>query len=335
MSVSPPSRNHRRKHSGSRAIKAIAVAAFLGCSFLFLQGRLEASVTVNYTAQSGQRNVLDSGGNLIPEGQEVRIGFFDPGFDIDGNAGDLAALDDAWNPFDSTTIRAVQNLPSRFSATSPGLCDSQFNSKPIHLWILMTEDGSPPLPDYSNVSEYGVFASSAGSWFFPLHNSPPGLNTTQINSNQVDHVEGGQGLIEAMSLRLLPNPNPPTLSYDLWAQSSFPAETPGSDRLREADPDCDGINNLLEFYSGTDPLEADSAEDGIRIEEGNAVFTFRRSKRVDASMGVVQTSPDLINWQISPLEPEVITDFETHEVLQVTFPPAPSGKAFIRLRVED
>jgi hypothetical protein len=319
----------------SYSAAATACVAATLCLFSLLGESLKASVTVNYTAQSGQRNVVDSGGNLISEGHQVRIGYFDPGFDLDRDAGDLVALDASWHQFDSTTIRVIQEQPSRFSRSSPGLCDPQFNSRRIHLWILMTSDGSAPLPDYSNVLEFGIFTSSATSWLFPQHNSLPGLNNTQINTSQVDDAAGRQGSIEAGSLKLSPNPNPAFPTYESWARNAFPEGTPDTDKSRHADPDCDGVSNLLERFGGTDPLRSDAGSGRIRVEEGNTVFTFRRSKHVDPASGVVQISGDLQFWQVSLLELLVVSDFEFHQILSLTIPLDTEESTYIRLSVRD
>src|SRR5687768_2287504 len=90
--------------------------------FLFLtaiaiyQIATDAQITVNYNAGPGLRNVVDSAGTPLPDLNEVRIGYFDAGFDVAANANNLLALDSAWNLFDTTGIR---NIPP-FGAPQPG-----------------------------------------------------------------------------------------------------------------------------------------------------------------------------------------------------------------------
>jgi hypothetical protein len=166
--------------------------------------------------------VVDSQGNPIPFGNEVEIGFFPSTFDVPGNVGQgygvLQNLEANWTEFGSTTFTSFfpDNAKGEFAGDSirnPG--ETMFNNQHIFMWIFKTSDGLPPVTTgpnaFSTVQYWGLFGSSAASWFFPSSlapfNSPVNITTQDIDLANVFY-----GGLNASSLVLAPVPEPTGLA---------------------------------------------------------------------------------------------------------------------------
>lgn len=165
---------------------------------------VRGQLTVNYDAAPGQRNVVDSSGNPVPDGNIAAIGFFTSGFDVAGNASDYTALQSAWHLFGAATITHLptsSGTGGRFAGVSTQN-DSSFNNQKIYLWVTETNLAGV-------VDEYGLYSSTSGTWAFPPNNNPQ-PNTLTITSSQVDtflfgtSVAGTPGSLE---LAVVPEPS--------------------------------------------------------------------------------------------------------------------------------
>ncbi len=139
--------------------------------------------------------------------------------------------------------------------------------------------------------------------------------------------------------------------YDTWRRGHFGTAEPANS-APAADPDGDGLTNILEYAGGGDPLAADSAPvpAGGLTSDGSApqmALSFWCSAAATDLNYAVQTSTDLENWidgwtsgpfgtvTESMYTAELIrvpgTDGES--VLVRTCMPAGSPRAFMRLKV--
>jgi hypothetical protein len=110
----------------------------------------------------------------------------------------------------------------------------------------------------------------------------------------------------------------------------------------DADPDGDGISNLLEYVLGGDPSRPDSNNaPRVAVGNGNMTLPFQRpdtAETADVSLSV-ETSTDLVTWQQSyvitpgPPAPQVsIQENGTNpDTISVTIP-ATADQRFIRLK---
>lgn len=104
-----------------------------------------------------------------------------------------------------------------------------------------------------------------------------------------------------------------------------------------ADADGDGINNLLEFFLGTDPLLADGASlPQLSYENGIPVFSFTRRPEAAGLAFEVQLSTDLLSWAdvVGSEEEDLFEIVTTGSMDRLSFH-LPDGmeKLFLRLRV--
>jgi len=175
------------------------------------------SITVNYGAGPGQRDVLYNGSSFVPDGNYVKVGFFSAGFDVAANANNVTALSGAWNELGSTTIQTLFGSPGLFGDHSSS-SDPSFDAQKICLWITQTVNNGAPTASFDNLMGYGIFSASTANWLFPQSTAVPPGNTTSIDSSQI--TEAYYGSFNGSHLMLTPVPEPST--YALLALGIAP-----------------------------------------------------------------------------------------------------------------
>lgn len=146
---------------------------------------------VNYAAGLGQRTVfLADTITAVANGNKVWIGSFDAGFNVAANQNNPFALIAAWNNYGSTNISTMFGQSGHFSSSATST-DPAFNSQKIYLWIFSTDSATAPLPDFSNVNQYGLYSATTNSWIFPTLGATPPGNMTGINSTDVNQLYYG------------------------------------------------------------------------------------------------------------------------------------------------
>jgi hypothetical protein len=164
--------------------------------------------------------------------------------------------------------------------------------------------------DYSAIPQTAVFLAGHGA----------------MAINIIPHADAAAEGVETVQLTVLPDPEyelaAPSfatvaledLPMDAWRYANFGADA----NLLEisgdlADPDGDGLSNLLEWAQGTSPLSADSIRPELSLEPGYLVLTYRRSLAArDVTFGVFETT-DFANWRPAVWSEEIL---ETHGALQ-------------------
>ncbi len=113
----------------------------------------------------------------------------------------------------------------------------------------------------------------------------------------------------------------------------------GENALPDADPDGDGMSNLMEFFLGLDPTQSGGASAPVMTlsngPSNTLTMTYRRAKGVAGVSAGVQTIGDLsnTNWGTNGIQ-ETVVDKGTHEEVTATVTNAPGEtRKFMRLRV--
>ncbi len=140
------------------------------------------------------------------------------------------------------------------------------------------------LPFLDGTSFFSFYAGTAETRTRPA-------SATSVFFGKYDTTEGSE--IYHFSL-----PAGPVRPFDLWTAA---AGLTGSNALAEADPDKDGIPNLLEYLSGTLPHSAASAAPPtvapqVFSASTQATLTFRRMESADLIV-TVESSLDCVEWQ--------------------------------------
>ena len=185
-------------------------------------------------------------------------------------------------------------------------------------------------------------------------NAPSGsVSMQQLNSaNITDNNESAQNVNVVSSSFSNFDPNPglmlPPFSMTLlkWTQSAADAwrytnlgTTSNTGTAADtADPDQDGVNNLLEYALNTNPQNASSRElptSSISNISGQNYLTLTVTKNPSATdlAYTVEVTSDLVNWFSGPTYTTTITNTSTSLVVRDNTPMSSNPRRFIRLKV--
>ena len=166
------------------------------------------STTVNVNGGPSLRDVTYNGLPLA-DGNYVEVGYFNSGFDVQGNAFNVPTLAAAWHGLGSTPISTIFGEPGRFGGNLT-TSDPIFSGQKICLWIFKTSNnGDPAASAYANVLGYGLYSATGANWLFPAFGAVPPANMTSVTSSEVNQAY--YGTFDPAHLILQPVPEPSTL----------------------------------------------------------------------------------------------------------------------------
>ena len=127
-------------------------------------------------------------------------------------------------------------------------------------------------------------------------------------------------------------------NQESWRQTHFNTTANTGDAADSADPDFDGLSNLLEFATGTLPKTPDGSIGSLVKNAATLEFTYPRSHAAvaDGITFAVEWSDVLSGgWTTSGVSESVIPDSDngTAQLWKATVPVGNNGARFIRLRV--
>ncbi|MCU0796157.1 MAG: S8 family serine peptidase [Akkermansiaceae bacterium] len=108
-----------------------------------------------------------------------------------------------------------------------------------------------------------------------------------------------------------------------------------SSSAMDADPDGDGIENLMEFFAGLHPGEAAAPPWQAELDGGDLVFTYRRAKGLSGVSSEVRWSADLAagSWSDVGVVEETPVDRGDHWEITARVPQGGAARKFMRLEV--
>jgi hypothetical protein len=126
-----------------------------------------------------------------------------------------------------------------------------------------------------------------------------------------------------------------------WLAQNFSVATLGDAALEseiwgdQADPDDDGLSNLLEYFGGYNPNVTESVAAISRPEfSGEEIFVeYRKSLSASGVVGQVEWSDDLQVWHRDGLVETRVGEDETHATFRASRLAGAADKAYFRLSV--
>ena len=123
---------------------------------------------------------------------------------------------------------------------------------------------------------------------------------------------------------------------DVWRQTHFGSPFNAGIGADGADPDHDGIVNLIEFATQLDP-NATSPPVGMLVRVGGNLqysYTCNKAAVNDGVTFVPEWTDNLVNgaWTTNGVTTTVV-DHVTTETVTATLPLGPNGRRFVRLRI--
>lgn len=197
----------------------------------------------------------------------------------------------------------------------------------------------------SNDPSFGVYSVLASQGATPLAHastfSAIVSNPTGYRYLRVAKTDGGYFTLAEVKVFGTATGSP--APYDSWS-ASFPPflALPAADRALSADPNKDGVSNLVAYALGLDPLSNNAAAllPNLALDPGNSsngIFRFRHNKLATDVAIKVLVSPDLSpgSWTVQSQAAASVTDLGGNvEQISVVIPIL-SGNAcgFVRLEV--
>ena len=217
------------------------------------------------------------------------------------------------------------------AAPNPGTAPSAIANQPANLvgsvtnatsslWSLVSGPGTAVFADATSTTTTATF-------------SAPGAYVLRLSaSNALGESSRTIGITVAP---------PPLTPVESWRLAYFGATAVSGDAADLADPDADGLPNLLEFALGSVPTSAASAfAPSVSMDSGGASLRLEFYRSV-AALSSVTCIPEWTDnlaaqpvvWSVQNVNTETLHDDGTLRRVRASVPLPASGGRFLRLRV--
>ncbi len=212
---------------------------------------------------------------------------------------------------------ASAGVPLAVTAGGPASLAGTATNATSTTWSLVS---GPGIPDFADASDPG------SSVTFDV----PGSYTLRLTA------ANGSGEV---SSTLVVTVTPPATAFERWQALHWPGVSNPATIGPVADPDGDGLPNLLEFAVGRLPGTPENSPGSVSLAGGTLEFTYPRSHEAvaDGINFIVEWSDTLGNdWSTAGVTHAAVpgTDNGTTELWKATMPAGSAESRFVRLKVQ-
>ncbi len=182
--------------------------------------------------------------------------------------------------------------------------------------------------------EVFLFNSEAGT--FPQSN--PGTNLAVATAMTVDGPDAGNyTLIQPLLTASILEDEPARTHQELWRLANFGSYLSQASGADNADPDRDGISNLMEYALDLNPNAPGVMPAALVMNGGQIEYTYNRSSaaREAGLLYQIEWSDTLEpgSWSTENVTEQIQGVEGALEAVKATIPAGTSGRRFLRLRV--
>ena len=148
---------------------------------------------------------------------------------------------------------------------------------------------------------------------------------TALNTTPIQWL-GGQSANATVSINV-------GTPVEAWRYSQFGTSSNTGIYADTGDKDNDGLPNLLEYATATNP-NTNSLTPHSAIKTGsNLEYTYTKNKSATDITFTVEWSDDFTTWSTAGVTSSILTENGITQQIKATMPAGPSGRRFVRLRV--
>lgn len=177
----------------------------------------------------------------------------------------------------------------------------------------------------------GALSGSGTTYTLPVTPVSQGSVTCQVTAAAAQDATGNPNTAS----------NTASVTYALssqqsWRQTYFGTTTNTGNAADSADPDGDGVSNLLEWAGGLNPTTSSTLPTPATVNGASIEFTYTRSVVAVTARAVftVEWSDTLANdWQTTGVSESILSDNGTVQQVKATLPAGSAGHRFVHLKV--
>ncbi|MFZ4766941.1 MAG: hypothetical protein ACOYMN_18465, partial [Roseimicrobium sp.] len=211
-------------------------------------------------------------------------------------------------------------------------------------------DGPTPGPGYDQLTTSGSVTLGGALDIIAAPGLVPGTNFTILNKTSAGAITGtftgkaqgstwqedgylwqisytgGDG--NDVTVTLLPPP-----PFDTWV-ATYPTLT-GNNALPTADPDNDGVQNLMEYATAMNPTANDVVPMSALKNGSTLEFIYTKNKAATDVTFTVEWSDDLMTWSTAGVTQALVpgSDNGVTQQLKATMAAGASGRRFMHLKI--
>jgi hypothetical protein len=221
--------------------------------------------------------------------------------------------------FVTSAVKAPSDITS--SLTASGQTGAFFS------YTIISSGGTTPITFNANPLPDGLSVDPGTG---VISGTPAAAGTTRVALGARNAAGSGPTRTLVLALTV----TPPVIPIASWRSAKFGASAYNPDIAGDlADPDGDGVKNLLEYATGTDPLAADASPWSCAVENGFLTVTAQKNPTATNLTWGAESSADLSGWNASDttIQQNTAGLFIVHD----HFPIATNPHRFLRVKISD